>query len=176
MPQNASKKTGNTKKTGGGGSRKARAMAARLAAAQVVYQQLGNPDVRSKDVIAAGKDFLDHYAGMDIDGETMVKPDTELFSGIIRGVIARQFDLEEAILESLRRARGDKAHKPELLLHAILLCGTYELYAHNEIDAPIIISDYVHVAKAFYDGREPALVNALLDALKAEFREDAKKE
>jgi len=52
---------------------------------------------------------------------------------------------------------------PEKLLQSILLCGIYEIMAHSDVDAPIIINDYVDVAHAFYDGGESKLVNAVLD-------------
>jgi N utilization substance protein B len=58
----------------------------------------------------------------------------------------------------------------EPLLTAILVCGTYELLAHPEIDAPIIISDYLHVTHGFFEGSESKLVNGILDALAKEVR------
>ena len=58
----------------------------------------------------------------------------------------------------------------EPLLSAILICGTYELLAHGEIDAPIIIADYLHVTHGFFEGSESKLVNGVLDALAKELR------
>ncbi|MCB9980671.1 MAG: transcription antitermination factor NusB, partial [Rhodospirillales bacterium] len=38
--------------------------------------------------------------------------------------------------------------------------------AHLDIDPPLIISDYIHVTRSFYEGAESKLVNGILDSLK----------
>jgi N utilization substance protein B len=35
----------------------------------------------------------------------------------------------------------------------------------RDVPAPVVISEYVDVAKAFFAGEEPALVNGVLDSL-----------
>ena len=54
---------------------------------------------------------------------------------------------------------------------SIMLCGAYELMVHSDIDAPIVISDYLHVTHAFYDQGEHALVNAVLDSIRQTLQE-----
>jgi N utilization substance protein B len=51
-----------------------------------------------------------------------------------------------------------------------LRAGTYELVARIDVPTGSIISEYVDVAKAFYDKREAAFVNGLLDAVAKEVR------
>jgi N utilization substance protein B len=58
----------------------------------------------------------------------------------------------------------------EPLLTSILACGTYELLAHHETDAPIIISDYLHITHGFFAGPESKMVNGVLDAIAKEIR------
>src|SRR3546814_16188540 len=53
----------------------------------------------------------------------------------------------------------------ELLLHVLLRAAVFELSNRLEVPARVAISEYVDLAGAFYDGREIAFVNGLLDRL-----------
>lgn len=141
-------------------SKKARSTAARLLAVQAVYQalQLKVPPASLMD------EYLQHRAGMTVDDVEMVQPDGVLFTGIIKGATERWGDLQQMITPRLN------ARALEPLLTAILVCGTYELLAYPETDAPIIISDYLHVTHGFFEGSEAKLVNGVLDALARELR------
>ena len=134
-------------------SKKARVSAARLAAVQAVYQMMGN-DQRADAVIA---DFKDYRLGKPVDGQAMVMPERELFEEIVAGV-----DILRPELETLLIVPGQ--HVPaEPLLRAIMLCGTWELKARTDVDAAVIISDYLHVTHAFFDQGEAKLINGTLD-------------
>ena len=37
--------------------------------------------------------------------------------------------------------------------------------ANLKTDVPVIINDYVDVTRAFYDGKESGLINAVLDSI-----------
>ena len=141
-------------------SKKARSTAARLLSVQAVYQaiQLKVPPVSLME------EYLQHRAGMTIDDVEMVQADGVLFTGIIKGATERWGDLQQMIIPRLN------GRTLEPLLTAILVCGTYELLAHPETDAPIIISDYLHVTHGFFEGSESKLVNGILDALARELR------
>lgn len=141
------------------GSQKARNSAARLMAAQAVYQMHKN-DQSAKDVIA---EYLEHRVGVDIDGDEMVTPDIDHFSTIINGVEQHIQQLSEIVALN-RQKQGEQGTEP--LLQAIFLCGAYELMVLQSIDYPIIISEYVHVAQAFYEENEAKLVNAVLDSIR----------
>lgn len=145
------------------GSKKARASAARLAAAQAVYQSLSTGQAARSTIV----EFLEYRLGAPVDGVEMVTPDRTLFSAIVSGVDDRRLDLDHLVKNALNDE--DKDH--ESLLRAIMLCGAYELLAHGEIDAPIIISDYVHVTDAFFDVGEKKLVNAVLDRIAKNLRD-----
>ena len=58
----------------------------------------------------------------------------------------------------------------EVLLRAILRAGAYELHHHAKIPAAVLINDYVDVAHAFFDAKEPGLVNGVLDKLAKSLR------
>ncbi len=44
--------------------------------------------------------------------------------------------------------------------------------AGPDVPARVVITEYVDVAHAFYDGEEPGMVNAVLDAIGRETRAD----
>ena len=140
------------------GSAKARKSSARLMAVQAVYQMHKN-DQSAKEVV---REYFDHRIGMEVDGQRMVSADREHFSNTVQGV-AENFDqLQEMVVKN--RSRDTLTNEP--LLNALFLCGAYELMLRPDIDYPIIISDYVHVAQAFFDESESKLVNAVLDSIR----------
>ncbi len=147
------------------GSESARKSAARLAAVQAVYQmRMSEQPVR--DIVTAYIREGFHQKMRD-DLPDMVKPDDALFSAIVRGAADRYDDLSEIIDTFLRQRNSAKANNSlesiDMLLGSAMLCGAYEIMAHHDIDAPIIINDYVEVTRAFYEGGEAGLVNAVLD-------------
>jgi N utilization substance protein B len=147
------------------GSKKARAASARLAAVQAVYQILAN-DQSAESVISEYK--LQKRLGAPLDGVEMVTPDGVLFQDVVKGVYDRMNALEDMIAAALQKAGKGKPSEP--LLMAILLCGAFEILNHLDIDAPLILSDYLNVTHAFYEQGESKLVNAVLDSIKTAVR------
>ena len=140
----------------------ARRKAARLMAVQALYQM----SVNHKEPLFVVEEYLHLRRNMEVDGETMVEPDTDLFRNIVLGVAERIEDLD-GIVAANRPSRGeDVPVVEEPLLKSVFLCGAYELLVRTDIDAPLIISSYVEVAKAFFAGKEPGLVNAVLDSIR----------
>ena len=52
----------------------------------------------------------------------------------------------------------------------ILRAGTYELMARPDVPVGTVISEYLDVAKAFFDDREAKFANGILDAIAKEVR------
>lgn len=152
------------------GSRIARLSAARLAAVQAVYQ------MKSTGQNAAGVigEYKSYRLGKRLDDQEMVLPDGALFEKIVSGVAERDDDLR-GIIDTCLAEQGDanagkSAVYVEPLLDSILLCGTYELLAHHETDAPVIIADYLDVTHSFYEGGESRLINGVLDNIRKAVR------
>lgn len=145
------------------GSPKAQKTAARLAAVQVLYQmRLNNQDAQS-----AVQEFISHRSGFNLDGDVFVPAEEDLLRDIISGIQTRWSDVDAIVTAAL--AAGGK-NEVEPLLDAVLRAGAYELLAHGDIDAGIIIHDYLNVTSGFYDGSEPKLVNAILDKVAKNLR------
>jgi N utilization substance protein B len=140
-------------------SAEARRSAARLAAVQALYQVA----VGGTDVEKVLGEFVRHRFGADLDGERYVAPDPPLFAAIVRGVYGRQGDVDRLVAGALTPPWS--ADRMELILRIILRAGAWELLANPEVPERIVIAEYLDVAHAFFGGKEPGLVNAVLDRL-----------
>jgi len=150
----------------GGGSAKARRSAARLAAVQALYQ-IGLAGAEPGTVLA---EFVKHRLGHEVDGISYVAADPALFSSIVRGTSVRLADVDGMLSAALDPRMPYE--RTELLLKSILRAGAWELLANPETAARIVLTEYVEVANAFYQGREPGMVNGLLDTLARRLRPD----
>lgn len=99
----------------------------------------------------------------------VAQPDAELCNRIVLGVTENM----ESIDAMLKGALSDKLspNRMEILLRTILRAGIYELHHCPSTPTGVIINDYVDVAHAFFDDREPGLVNGVLDKLGQVLRE-----
>ena len=140
------------------GSKKARRSAARLAAVQVLYQI----DFSEQPAKEALHDFINRRIGFEIDGDVIVPADRDLLTSIVNGVVDKKAEIDEIYKGQLAKKEKESI---DPILEAILKCGIYELMAHHDIDAPIIISDYMNVVKAFYEDGAPTMINAILDSV-----------
>ena len=133
--------------------------AARLAAVQALYQQ----EMEGTKVAPLLHEFHHHRLGATIDGVEYAEAEVTFFDDLVKGVDARRDELDELIAANLAKdwslSRLDKPMK------AILRAGAYELAARADVPTGSVISEYVDVAKAFYDARETGFVNGLLDAV-----------
>lgn len=137
---------------------KARA-AARLAAVQALYQH----EMEATPVAMLITEFHQHRLGAVIEDAEYAEADVTFFDDLVTGTIARSEEIDALIAPRLSAdwslARLDKPMK------AILRAGSYELIARKDVATGSVISEYVDVAKAFYDKRESGFVNGVLDAV-----------
>ncbi len=145
-------------------SPKAQALSARLMAVQAFYQ-MKQSGKALRDVY---DEFIEHRVDEDLDGHTLVKPNAVLFRRILFGVESRHIELDAVLEANLNKDASDRVVEP--LLYSVLICGAYELMAHSEIDAPIIINDYLNVGHSFFNKNEVALINGVLDSINSVFR------
>ncbi len=138
--------------------------AARLAAVQALYQQ----EMEGTPVARLLQEFHDHRLGATIEEAQYVEAERSFFDDIVTGVSARGTEIDELI--SRRLASGWRLERLDRPMRALLRAGTYELLARNDVPVGSVISEYVDVAKAFYDKREAGFVNGILDAVAREVR------
>ncbi|CAN5351855.1 transcription antitermination factor NusB [soil metagenome] len=138
---------------------------ARLSAVQALYQM----EVAGLGVEAVIREFSDHRFDADIEGERLAAADELFFADLVRGVVARQGEVDGAVTRRL--AQNWKLARLDATARAVLRCGAYELMAHPEIPSEVVLDQYVELAKAFFEGpTEPGFVNAALDGVARDVR------
>lgn len=135
--------------------------AARLAAVQALYQV----EMGDDSVARVLTEFHEHRLGSEIEGETYIRADRNLFDDIVSGAWARREELDALISRHL--AEGWTLERLDRPMRQILRAGVYELVARPDVPTAVIITEYVDVAHAFYEHREAAFVNGLLDRVGA---------
>jgi len=138
--------------------------AARLAAVQALYQH----EMEGTPIASLLHEFHHHRLGATIDEIEYADAEVDFFDDLVKGVVARRDEIDLLITSKL--AEGWSLVRLDKPMKAILRAGTYELIARADVPAASAISEYVDVAKAFYDPRETGFVNGLLDALAKEVR------
>lgn len=147
---------------------------ARLAVVQAAYMiEFG--DLSVDEVI---KDFIDGKVGRFALSEAtnyqkeeqleLNEIDTNYFATLTRGVMSKKEDVEKSL--SLFLKEDWSYEKMDGTLRALLLCAVYELIYTTDVDAKILIKEYVDLAYAFFSKSEPKVVNALLDQIAKEVR------
>lgn len=94
--------------------------------------------------------------------------DAEYFTTIVKGVHSKKEDLEKSLCLFLNE--GYSFERFDGTLRSLLLCAVYEITSTLDIDAKVIIQEYVDLAYAFFTKNEPKMVNALLDKVAKEVR------
>jgi N utilization substance protein B len=138
--------------------------AARLAATQALYQI----EMSESDAEEVLTEFIDHRLGGDPEVGLGMVCDENFFKDIVRGVLHHQTDIDSKLSASL--ASGWTLRRVDSILRALMRAAAYELMGREDVPVKVVIDEYVELAKDFFDGEEPAFVNAVLDRLAREGR------
>ena len=136
--------------------------AARLAAVQALYQH----EMEGTPTAKLLTEFHHHRLGATIEDAQYAEADVDFFDDLVTGTLARAEEIDGLIAGKL--AAGWTLERLDKPMKAILRVGSYELLARADVPGPAAISEYVDVAKAFYDKRESGFVNGLLDGISRE--------
>jgi N utilization substance protein B len=141
---------------------------ARLTAVQALYQA----DVMQQSAVLVLKEFEAHrlqtigahkWLHDAESGERLGSVDVMLMRDVVALALQHRATLEELLAKNL--PKDWPLHRLEKPLLMILLAGAAEIYQRADTPAALIINDYVDIAHAFYEGKEPGLVNAILDTI-----------
>jgi N utilization substance protein B len=139
---------------------------ARLGAVQALYQM----DVGGTPLSKVLEEFELFRLGKEVDEQLYLPADIAYFRDLVAGVVKQQRELDLKIHTALEK--GWPLARIDTTLRAIMRAGLYEMLYHKDVPARVIITEYVDVAKAFFEGDEPRIVNGVLDNLAREVRED----
>lgn len=138
--------------------------AARLAAVQALYQK----EMEGTAIPSLLHEFHQHRLGATIEDVEYAEAEVDFFDDLVTGTDARLDEIDGVVASKLNAQWSlERLDKP---MKAILRVGTYELLARADVPTGSVISEYVDVAKAFYDKREAGFINGLLDAVAKEVR------
>jgi N utilization substance protein B len=141
---------------GKGGSRRRRA---RLAAVQALYQiELTGAPVPTTIV-----EFRRHRLQGELDGLRMDDIDPDFFAELVTGVGQNRPELDRSIVGVL--TPDWPLERLDSVLRSILRAAAFELTHRPETPGRVVISEYMAITDSFFSGREPALVNGVLDAI-----------
>jgi N utilization substance protein B len=126
-------------------------------------------DQNAKDRNAKDRDARER-AVKDDDAEdlTLAAADEEFFADVVRGVVAKQRQIDQAVVKRL--AQNWKLERIDATVRAILRAGAYELSHRPDVPTEVVIDEYVELAKSFFDGPEPGFVNGALDGVARDVR------
>ena len=145
-------------------SRAERRSAARLAAAQALYQM----EVAEKGLNDVFAEFESFWIGQEVEGDQYNQAEVAFFRDIVSGVLRDQVAIDRGIDDAL--AAGWPLKRVEALMRAILRAAYYELRSRMDVPARVAIVEYVDVAGAFFDRDESGMINAVLDNLARQTR------
>ncbi len=140
---------------------------ARLAAVQALYQWQMEGTALAKLL----DEFHQHRLGREVDedeDQRYADAEIDFFDDLVAGVTARQEEIDGLLVARL--ADGWTLARLDKTMLQVLRCGAYELVARADVPVATAISEYVDVAKAFFDDREARFVNGILDAVAKEVR------
>lgn len=139
---------------------------ARLLAVQAAYAKEFSQEPWDKIVSSfllkeiGGRVIQDGIAGREtyID---IVPADIELFTKLLKELQEKEADINQIIRDNI--SKKIDFERLEILIKCILRIGIAEFYVNSHLDSPIIINEYVDMTRAFFDGPEAKVVNAILD-------------
>jgi N utilization substance protein B len=140
--------------------------AARLAAVQALYQM----DIGGAGIDDTFAEFESHWIGNEVEGDQYLPAEAAFFRDVVSGVVRDQKKLDPLIDEAL--AKGWPLARIDAIIRAVMRAGAYELEHRKDIPARVVVSEYVDVAHAFVEKDETGMVNAVLDQIARQFRED----
>jgi len=141
--------------------------AARLAAVQALYQR----EMEATPIAKLLHEFHQHRLGATIEDATYADAEVDFFNDIVKGVDARQEEIDALISANL--GAGWTLDRLDRSLRQILRAGSYELLARADIPTGSVISEYLDVAHAFFAPKEKKFVNGVLDAVARAVRHGA---
>jgi N utilization substance protein B len=140
--------------------------ASRLAAVQALYQI----DLAGVSPATAIIEFTRHNIGGNAPDESFGEADPQMFAELVEGTAARREDIDRGLSSAL--SADWPLERLEIILRAILRVAVYELLARPGVPARVVISEYLDIAHAFFAGKEPGMVNGVLDRLARSIRSE----
>jgi transcription antitermination protein NusB len=138
--------------------------ASRVAAVQALFQSEQAGDSAETVIDQFVRHRLGEWPGQDGFEDGRI-PDAEaaLFTRVVREAVRRQDAIDPTLVDVLPADWPLPRLDP--VLRALLRAGAAELSMTDGPPAKVVINEYLDIARGFFTGPEPGLVNAVLDRL-----------
>ena len=130
----------------------------RLFAVQILYEMELNDKSYELILEAFSDDYFLELEKINNNG----KPNKNYIEKLIKGVSNNQKEIDELISRNLTNR---KLSNLDSLMRSILRISVYELIYEFKIPKKVVLNEYIEIAKLFFNGEEPSLINAVLDVI-----------
>ena len=130
----------------------------RLFAVQILYEMELNDKSYELILKAFSDDYFSELEKINNNG----KPNKNYIEKLIKGVSNNQNEIDELINKNLTNR---KLSNLDSLMRSILRISVYELIYEFKIPKKVVFNEYIEIAKLFFNGEEPSLINAVLDVI-----------
>ena len=130
----------------------------RLFAVQILYEMELNDKSYELILKAFSDDYFSELEKLNNNG----KPSKNYIEKLIKGVSNNQKEIDELINKNLTNR---KLSNLDSLMRSILRISVYELIYEFKIPKKVVFNEYIEIAKLFFNGEEPSLINAVLDVI-----------
>lgn len=139
--------------------------ASRLAVVQALYQM----ELSDQDCETALREFIAHRLGHEIEGEQYAEADEKYFSEVVRGVVARQAEIDGALSRYLVKEWA--FDRIDATMRATMRAAAFEFLDRPQVPARVVVNEYLNVASAFFEGgEEMAFLSGVLNRMAREMR------
>ena len=136
--------------------------ASRVGAIQSLY----SAKIADLDIYKVMSDFVSGGCMVEMD-DVSYPAQQDLYNSIVSGVLNRN---EEIVSIANSALTSRPIEKQDVLIGYILKAGIFEIIDNADIDAKLIVSEYVDIAHSFYEPKEAGMVNGVLDNVRRAVR------
>ena len=127
-------------------------------AVQILYEMELNDKSYELILEAFSDDYFLELEKINNNG----KPNKNYIEKLIKGVSNNKKEIDELISRNLTNR---KLSNLDSLMRSILRISVYELIYEFKIPKKVVLNEYIEIAKLFFNGEEPSLINAVLDVI-----------
>ena len=136
---------------------------ARIALVQALYQH----EQTEQNIAIITHEFINHrFDGADHE----IAPDQAYFQRLTTAIPPKIELLNNEIQKHLQD--NWKMNRLATVVRSLLRAACYELMFEPLVPTPVVLNEYIEVARAFFDERDVKFVNGILDSIAKSVRSD----
>lgn len=138
-------------------SNKSARHSARIAIVQALYQYEQN----QQNTTSIAREFINFRFDQHDDDVNYFSPDQSYFQKLIEAIPLKIEDVDTEIQKYLQD--NWKMERLSAIIRPLLRSACYELMFEPLVPTPVVLNEYIEVARNFLDEREVKFVNGILD-------------